>query len=217
MRREFLHYFILLLIIFSFCGVLTALKKYCPRKLKNYVLISSVLGIVSFGVQFYMSLTITQGYINSLKPLVFVSNLVDIFLILINFYIFLRKEGLGFKWAYMYMLIMSIIFVIAMVFIKSVVKVDKLYGYKIILVNDFIYRIAFIGVLVTLAVVMIIYMGYKYTLKIPFVLLLFSTLAMIVENILYIANMSIFPYPLVSELMIVILFIYAMYKTRKIN
>lgn len=217
MRREFLHYFILLLIIFSFCGILTSLKKYCPKKLKNYVLIASVLGMVSFGVQFYMSLAVTQGYINYLKPLVFVSNLVDIFLILISLYIFLRKEGLEFKWAYLYMFLMSISFVIAMVFIKSIVKVDKIYGYKIILVNDFLYRMVFIAILVILSVVMIIYMGYRYTLKVPFILLLFSTLIMIIENVAYMAEISIFPYPLISELMIVILFLYAMYRSRKIN
>jgi len=83
--------------------------------------------------------------------------------------------------------------------------------------DDFLYRIVFISILVMLSVVMIIYMGYRYTLKVPFILLLFSTLIMIIENVAYMAEISVFPYPLISELMIVILFLYAMYRSRKIN
>lgn len=217
MRREFLHYFMLLLIIFYFTGTLITLKKYCPKKLKTYVLISAVLGIVSFSTQFYISLAPQQTYINSLKPLIFMNNLVDVFLILISFYIFLRKEKLAFKWMYLFMGIISIIFIIGMFLVQSIVKVDKIYGYKLILLNDFEYRITFIAVLVILTAIMIIFIDYKYSLKISFILLLVVTIAMIGENLLYMANISLFPYPIISELLLVNLFSYAMYRTRKTN
>ena len=210
MPEEFFHYLILLFIIIFLLRILTKIRTSCPRKLKIYMLISSIFALISFVSQFYIALGNNQQFIIYFKSLIYLDNLATILFSILILYILLRKEKLEFNFAYVLLFIFSLTYIGYMYLVKAYVKVDNDYGFMVVLTSDFIYRITYVLIMLILSSSIIIFLDYKYAVRVPLVLLLSVTIGVILENILYLSNIRVFTYPIISELLVILLLNYSL-------
>ncbi|MBL4932568.1 hypothetical protein [Clostridium paridis] len=210
MPEEFFQYLILLFIIIFLLRILIKVRTSCPRKLKVYMLISCIFALLSFISQFYIALGNNQQFIIYFKPLIYLDNLATILFSILILYVLLRKEKLEFNFAYVLLFLFTISYIVYMYLAKAYVKVDNDYGFMVVLTTDFIYRITYMLIILILSSSIIIFLDYKYAVRVPLILLLSVTIGVILENILYLSNIRFFAYPIFSELLVILLLNYSL-------
>jgi hypothetical protein len=210
MPEEFFHYLILLFIIIFLLRILIKVRTSCPRKLKIYMLISSIFALLSFVSQFYIALGNNQQLIIYFKSLIYLDNLATILFSILTLYILLRKEKLEFNFAYVLLFLCTLAYIAYMYMEKAYVRVDNDYGFMVVLTTDFIYRITYILIMLALSSSIIIFLDYKYAVRVPLILLLGIIIGVILENILYLSNIHVFAYPIISELLVILLLNYSL-------
>jgi len=214
MPEGFYYYMILLLIIIFLFKIILKLKDTCPRKMKGYLITSILLSVISFISMLYISLERNQQRILRLKPLIYADSLAAVLFAVMIFYILLRKERLGFRFAYGIMAVLILIYSSSMALTGKKIIVDRNLGYVLLMTDDFSYRVFFIFAMAAIAWSIILLSGYRHALKIPLAALFIISLAIICENILYLSGMEPFPYPVTGEFLLIVLMDYSL-KIRK--
>ncbi|WP_294388118.1 hypothetical protein [uncultured Clostridium sp.] len=124
-------------------------------------------------------------------------------LILAAIYIFLRDEKRRFDYNYTFMIILFLGYCLINIFYKLDIRVDTVFGfmvsYKEILVPNLIYLI----VISSFVVITLLFVDKPYSNISGMKLLLVSLIITVIEFIIFLGGIRIFPYPLIGEVCII--------------
>lgn len=192
---------LLFIIIFSLYLLYLSYKK-CPIKIQKFYIVT--LSIIVLRYLSLLSLCIIQRqrtiyFIKVLTQLTFIGIPLSI---LAAIYIFLRDEKRTFDYNYSFMIILFLGYFIMNRIYKLEIKVDNIFGfivvYKEILTPSLIYLI----IISSLSVVTLLFSDKPYSNKLGMRLLLISLIVTVIEFIIFLGGIKIFPYPLIGEVCI---------------
>ena len=195
----FIYLCILLFIIIFSLYLISINSKKCPVKIQRFYFIT--LSIIVIRYLSLLSLWIVQHQriiyiIKELTQLTFVGMPL---LALASFYIFLRDENRIFDYNYSFKIILFFTYIVINLFYKLDIRVDNTFGfivsYKDMLIPSLIYLI----IMSSMVVVTLLFLDKPYSNKSGMVFLLISLAITVVEFILFLGGIKLFPYPVLGE------------------
>lgn len=209
---EVLLYFILLLLIIFLCSnLLSAGKKYCPVKVKNSIIILSLLTLLKYATLLAMSLLESQKYINYFKPMIFLEFIFVPSLLAINFYIYRRSEKMSFSINNYIMAILSISYLGIMYFTSGQVQISQQFGYVLNLSDLINYYLAYLTLPIFILIGVILEYDKPFVNRKGFAMLGTTIIILFGEGIINLCGLWIFPYPIVGEFLVILLTTYSVY------
>lgn len=173
-----------------------------PKKIKLYVSIS-LMPLILRGIVLLCGVIIEkQGIIYFLKYYVLLNYFSIPLIILSALYIFLRNEKLKFNRNYIFMVVLGLLYVVLVYTYKFSITITNNFGFIILLENGMIPILIYLIILASLAVFILINLDKPFCNKVGMRLLLVSLIAYIVEYILLLGGISIYPYPIIGEVLI---------------
>ncbi|MEE0932036.1 MULTISPECIES: hypothetical protein [unclassified Clostridium] len=144
-----------------------------------------------------------QRIIYFIKVLTQLSFIAIPLLILAAIYIFLRDENRSFDYNYTFMIILFLGYCVINIFYKIDIRVDTVFGfivsYRDILVPNLIYLI----IISSFVVITLLFVDKPYSNTSGMRLLLLSLIITVIEFIIFLGGVRIFPYPLIGEVCII--------------
>lgn len=196
-------YLCLLLFIITF--ILYLEKKnidLSPKKIRLFVSISLMPIILRCLVLLGGVIMEKQRIIYFLRYYVLLNYFSIPLIILSALYIFLRNEKLKFNRNYIFMIILGLLYVVLVYTYKFSISITNKFGFIISLENGMIPILIYLIILASLAVFILINLDKPFCNKVGMRLLLVSLILYIVEYILLLGGISIYPYPIIGEVLI---------------
>ncbi|GAA0815910.1 hypothetical protein PMY56_08260 [Clostridium tertium] len=196
-------YLCLLLFIITF--ILYLEKKnidLSPKKIRLFVSISLMPIILRCLVLLGGVIIEKQRIIYFLRYYVLLNYFSIPLIILSALYIFLRNEKLKFNRNYIFMIILGLLYVVLVYTYKFSISITNKFGFIISLENGMIPILIYLIILASLAVFILINLDKPFCNKVGMRLLLVSLILYIVEYILLLGGISIYPYPIIGEVLI---------------
>ncbi len=193
---------LLFMIIFSLYLIYLSSNK-CPKKIRKFYLVSLSIIVVRYVSLLSLWLVQRQRIIYFIKIFTQLNFLAIPLLILAAIYIFLRDEKRRFDYNYTFMIILFLGYCLINIFYKLDIRVDTVFGfmvsYKEILVPNLIYLI----VISSFVVITLLFVDKPYSNISGMKLLLVSLIITVIEFIIFLGGIRIFPYPLIGEVCII--------------
>lgn len=193
---------LLFMIIFSLYLIYLSSNK-CPKKIRKFYLVSLSIIVVRYLSLLSLWLVQRQRIIYFIKIFTQLNFLAIPLLILAAIYIFLRDEKRRFDYNYTFMIILFLGYCLINIFYKLDIRVDTVFGfmvsYKEILVPNLIYLI----VISSFVVITLLFVDKPYSNTSGMKLLLVSLIITVIEFIIFLGGIRIFPYPLIGEVCII--------------
>lgn len=193
---------LLFMIIFSLYLIYLSSNK-CPKKIRKFYLVSLSIIVVRYVSLLSLWLVQRQRIIYFIKIFTQLNFLAIPLLILAAIYIFLRDEKRRFDYNYTFMIILFLGYCLINIFYKLDIRVDTVFGfmvsYKEILVPNLIYLI----VISSFVVITLLFVDKPYSNISGMKLLLVSLTITVIEFIIFLGGIRIFPYPLIGEVCII--------------
>lgn len=193
---------LLVMIIFSLYLIYLSSNK-CPKKIRKFYLVSLSIIVVRYVSLLSLWLVQRQRIIYFIKIFTQLNFLAIPLLILAAIYIFLRDEKRRFDYNYTFMIILFLGYCLINIFYKLDIRVDTVFGfmvsYKEILVPNLIYLI----VISSFVVITLLFVDKPYSNISGMKLLLVSLIITVIEFIIFLGGIRIFPYPLIGEVCII--------------
>ena len=175
----------------------------CPKKIRKFYLVSLSIIVVRYVSLLSLWLVQRQRIIYFIKIFTQLNFLAIPLLILAAIYIFLRDEKRRFDYNYTFMIILFLGYCLINIFYKLDIRVDTVFGfmvsYKEILVPNLIYLI----VISSFVVITLLFVDKPYSNTSGMKLLLVSLIITVIEFIIFLGGIRIFPYPLIGEVCII--------------
>lgn len=196
-------YLCLLLFIITFILYLEKKNIYLsPKKIRLFVSISLMPIILRCLVLLGGVIIEKQRIIYFLRYYVLLNYFSIPLIILSALYIFLRNEKLKFNRNYIFMIILGLLYVVLVYTYKFSISITNKFGFIISLENGMIPILIYLIILASLAVFILINLDKPFCNKVGMRLLLVSLILYIVEYILLLGGISIYPYPIIGEVLI---------------
>ncbi|MDU4324147.1 MAG: hypothetical protein E7I48_01895 [Clostridium celatum] len=123
-------------------------------------------------------------------------------LVLAAIYIFLRDENRSFNYNYTFMILLFLVYVVINIFYKLDIRVDSIFGfivsYREILIPSLIYLI----LISSFVAISLLFIDKPYSNTNGMKLLLVSLIITVIEFVIFLGGIRIFPYPLLGEICI---------------
>ena len=215
-------YYIYLLFIIIFLSILLRNStKISGIKVRLYVQIS--LGIFFLRYIILMLFRISRGtsHLYVLRPIVFINALGIIMLSLMYIYIFLKKNTMDFKYVYCFALAFLGAYFTLIKFIVCPIIYDINFGYVLDQTNA--NSIVYFSYLCTISFFLIVSLLFidRKNIDTKNIFIFVSILVcVIIENILFISNVRILPYVMISDMLFLVLLYYVikrLIKSAKVN
>lgn len=192
---------LLFIIIFSLYLIYLSHNK-CPIKIRKFYLVSLLIIVVRYLSLLSLWLIQRQSIIYFIKVLTQLSFMAIPLLVLADIYIFLRDENRSFDYNYTFMIILFLCYCIINRFYKLDIRVDSVFGfivsYRELLIPSLIYLI----MISSFVVVTVLFVDKPYSNTSGIRLLLSSLIITVVEFIIFLGGVRLFPYPLIGEMCI---------------
>lgn len=199
------YYFFLLLIIFLLIMLIKKNKRYSPIKIKIYMYVVISLLLLRYIALFFLCIIRNGIYIYSLKGLLYLNYLAIPLIVIALSYVYLRWSKLSFKINYIIASVLSLLYIIEMYFTDGKVHFNVDYGYIITLKNE---TLVFLFYFITLGMLLIfcIYFSDKPNCnRFGMFSLIIALAIVIIENVLFLGGIKIFPYPIIGDAFFLIL------------
>lgn len=201
------YYALLFLIIIFYCVTLISNIRKSPKRIKVTCSILIILAIIKNVAIISISFLENPSYINICKILCF-SNLVYVpSILLVMFYIFLRKNEFNFN------IIIGIIISMVVTFLLFVTKLSGRfivfleYGY-VIDVNKNIFSVVFIVAIVSYLIIFLFSKKYSRTKNKGILGIVAVSVIYILEYLIILCGFNIYPYVLIGEILLIGLMYY---------
>ena len=192
---------LLFIIIFSIYLIYLSSNK-CPSKIRKFYLVSLLIIVVRYLSLLSLWLIQRQRIIYFIKVLTQLSLVGMPLLVLAAIYIFLRDENRSFNYNYTFMIILFLVYVVINIFYKLDIRVDSIFGfivsYREILIPSLIYLI----LISSFVVISLLFIDKPYSNTNGMKLLLVSLIITVIEFVIFLGGIRIFPYPLLGEICI---------------
>ena len=192
---------LLFIIIFSLYLIYLSYNK-CPIKIRKFYLVSLSIIVVRYLSLLSLWLIQRQRIIYFIKVLTQLSLVGMPLLVLAAIYIFLRDENRSFNYNYTFMILLFLVYVVINIFYKLDIRVDSIFGfivsYREILIPSLIYLI----LISSFVVISLLFIDKPYSNTNGMKLLLVSLIITVIEFVIFLGGIRIFPYPLLGEICI---------------
>ena len=192
---------LLFIIIFSVYLIYLSSNK-CPSKIRKFYLVSLLIIVVRYLSLLSLWLIQRQRIIYFIKVLTQLSLVGMPLLVLAAIYIFLRDENRSFNYNYTFMILLFLVYVVINIFYKLDIRVDSIFGfivsYREILIPSLIYLI----LISSFVVISLLFIDKPYSNISGMKLLLVSLIITVIEFVIFLGGIRIFPYPLLGEICI---------------
>jgi len=202
---NFAYYLILLLIIFLSIFIMKKNLEVSPRKIKIYLTIVITLFLLRHIALFLLCVLENSTIIYYLKSIIFLNHLSIPLMILAITYVYLRSENLKFGGSYIIAIIILGIYVFIMETSKVTVQVSYLYGFILGIDQEtilFLFSLILLGILLILNVILL---DKPFANKKGIWFIIISILIVMIEDIIILGGMKIFPYSVVGDMIFLII------------
>ncbi|EOR20334.1 hypothetical protein A500_17650 [Clostridium sartagoforme AAU1] len=196
-------YLCLLLFIITF--ILYLGKKnidLSPKKIKLFISILLIPMILRCIVLLCGVIIEKQGIIYFLKEYALLNYFSIPLIILSSLYIFLRNERIKFSRNYIFMVILGLLYGLLVYTYKFSISITNNFGFIISIENGIIPILIYLIILASLAVFILINLDKPFSNKAGMRMLLISLIIYIVEYILLLGGISLYPYVIIGEVLI---------------
>ena len=197
-----IYYMSLLFILFFIMFLIDKDRKKAPKKIRIFLGLSLIVLFIKNLVLILMCIIKNIEIIYILKNFIYLDYLVIPVIALNLYYIYLRFDNINFNIIYHIGIISIIIYLIFIYKIDGVVKLDASIGYFIVLNNESIIKAILIFIIGMLLLGGAVFLDKPHSNKtgilIPMIVLGF----MIIEHILIIFKLWLFPYCIISEILL---------------
>ena len=193
------YYIFLLLIIFLLVLLINKNIKLSPKKIKIYITGVSFLFILRYIGLFLLCILKNGSIVYLLKPLLFLNFLAIPFMVLGLSYVYLRWDKLSFNVIYIISAILFVAYCMGINFISGKVIFNPSYGYVINIYNEKTIDVIFLLLVGSLLCFCFYFFDKPNNNRWGMIYLVIALVLVIVENILYIGGIRLFPYPIFGD------------------
>ena len=195
--KAFYYLCLLLFIITIIFYLIMKARKRCPVKVRKYYIITLTILLLRSITLLLLSLIEKQEIMYFLKPMSMMDIITIPLLSMGALYIFLRNERMRFDYNFILMISMIGIYCFLISFYRLKSYIDAEFGYVVIFKDTMIPSLIYLIVMAMVTVISLINtLGMK--------LLTFSTVVFVIEYILFLGGIKIFPYPFIGEISLLI-------------
>ena len=151
-----------------------------------------------------LSLIEKQEIMYFLKPMSMMDIITIPLLSMGALYIFLRNERMRFDYNFILMISMIGIYCFLISFYRLKSYIDAEFGYVVIFKDTMIPSLIYLIVMAMVTVISLINIDKPYSNTLGMKLLTFSTVVFVIEYILFLGGIKIFPYPFIGEISLLI-------------
>lgn len=199
LRVNLAYYIFLLLIIFFLYLLIRKNLKLSPKKIRTYMGVVSVLFMLRYIGLFLLSIIKSGTFVYLLKPLLFLNHLAIPLMVLALSYVYLRWDELSFNLNYVIATILVVVYCIGMFFIKGKVVFNSIYGYVININNETILYLISLLLVGALLAFCVYFFDKPNNNRRGMIYLIVALTIVIVENVLYLGGIRLFPYPIMGD------------------
>ncbi len=202
---NFAYYLFLLLIIFLSISLIRKNLEVSPKKIKIYLALVITLFLLRHIALFLLCILKNSTIIYYLKPIIFLNHLSVPLIVLAVSYVYLRSEKLNFGGTYVIAATVCIIYAVIMQTSKLTVRVNYLYGFILQIDKEtilFLFSLILLGALLILNVILL---DRPYANKKGIWLLIIAILIVMIEDIIILGGIKIFPYSVIGDMLFLII------------
>lgn len=211
------YYIFLLLIIFLSFFILRKNYKYSPKKIKIYLAFIITLFLLRHIALLALCALESSKYIYYLKPIIYLDHITIPLMVLAITYVYQRSETLKFTGSYIILAIALIIYIVLLRYGKVTVEVSHLYGYIVKLNNEtyiFLYSLILLGIMMVANVLLL---DQPFVNKKGIWLIIFSIVVVMMEEVIVIGGIKLFPYSVIGEFIFLIIINFVINGFKKIR
>ena len=202
--KAFYYLCLLLFIITIIFYLIMKARKRCPVKIRKYYIITLTILLLRNITLLLLSLIEKQEIMYFLKPMSMMDIITIPLLSMGALYIFLRNERMRFDYNLILMISMIGIYCFLISFYRLKSYIDAEFGYVVIFKDTMIPSLIYLIVLAMVTVISLINIDKPYSNTLGMKLLTFSTVVFVIEYILFLGGIKIFPYPFIGEISLLI-------------
>lgn len=199
------YYIFLLLIIFLSLFMLKKNIQFSPKKIKIYLSFIILLFLLRHVSLFALCVLESSNFIYYLKMLIYLDHITIPLMVLAITYVFQRSETLKFTGSYIILLLVLIIYIFLIRMGKISVDISQMYGFIVNISNEkyiFLYSLILLG---SLLVANVLLLDKPFVNKIGIYLVIISIVVVMMEEVIIIGGIKIFPYGVIGELIFIII------------
>ena len=179
-------------------------RKRCPVKVRKYYIITLTILLLRNITLLLLSLIEKQEIMYFLKPMSMMDIITIPLLSMGALYIFLRNERMRFDYNFILMISMIGIYCFLISFYRLKSYIDAEFGYVVIFKDTMIPSLIYLIVMAMVTVISLINIDKPYSNTLGMKLLTFSSVVFVIEYILFLGGIKIFPYPFIGEISLLI-------------
>lgn len=202
---NFAYYIFLLLIIFLCIFTIKRNLLVSPKKIKIYLVIVITLLLIRHIGLMILCLIESSKYIYYLKPIIYLDDIAVPLMILAITYVYLRSEKLKFTGSYFILVGITLIYSIIIYISKIMVKLSHIYGFIISIDNEIIISMFSLILLGIMLIINVLLLDKKYANKKGIWFIILAIMAVMIEKVIIVGGIRIFPYPVIGELIFLII------------
>jgi len=202
--KAFYYLCLLLFIITIIFYLIMKARKRCPVKVRKYYIITLTILLLRSITLLLLSLIEKQEIMYFLKPMSMMDIITIPLLSMGALYIFLRNERMRFDYNFILMISMIGIYCFLISFYRLKSYIDAEFGYVVIFKDTMIPSLIYLIVMAMVTVISLINIDKPYSNTLGMKLLTFSTVVFVIEYILFLGGIKIFPYPFIGEISLLI-------------
>ncbi len=202
---DFAYLLILIFIIIFTLYLLVINRNKCPKKVKIFFYITFVLLLTRYIAVLIGTLIDSQAIIYFLRPLVLLNYSVIPLVALGTAYIFLRNEDTSFDYNFIFMSILLLMYVGEIYLYKINIAINSSFGFIITFKNDLTPNLIYLIIIASVAIVSLLCVDKPFCNKWGMKLLTISLMITIAEFILFLGGIKVFPYPVIGEILILLM------------
>ena len=202
---NFAYYLFLLLIIFLSIFIIKRNLEVSPMKIKIYLTLVITLFLLRHIALFLLCILKNSTIIYYLKPIIFLDHLSIPLIVIALTYVYLRSEKLKFGGSYIIAIILCAIYAIIIQNSKVTIQVSYLYGFTLEINNEVILSLFSLILLGMILIFNIILLDKPFTNKRGIWFVIIAILIVMLESVIILGGIRIFPYSVIGELVFLII------------
>ncbi|WP_430856792.1 hypothetical protein [Clostridium paraputrificum] len=148
---------------------------------------------------FVLCIVKSGRFVYLFKPILFLNQLAIPLMVLALAYVYLRWDKLNFSINYVIAAFLSVAYIFSMFFIKGKIVFNSNYGYLISIKEETIFYLVSLVLVGSLLVFCVYFVDKPNNNKWGMIYLIIALVFVIIENILYLGGIRLFPYPILGD------------------
>ena len=216
---NFAYYIFLLLMIFLCFYTLKINFELSPKRIKLYFTIVIIILLFRNLALVFLCIFESSRYLYYLKSIIYLDNIAVPLIVIAVTYVYSRSPKLKFTGSYFILAIVSAFYAFIIFRSKVMIKVSNTYGFIMSINNEIqisLFLLIFLGIMLIINVLLL---DKKYVNKKGIWFIITAIMTVMIEKIIIIGGIKIFPYCLIGELifLIIISFVINGFKKSKLN